>query len=74
MSHPSEGQAEEKLITDSRARVGPWAGSWEGKSRKPPHHHHHHLKHLDQREVEIRAPEQSWLTEANQVACEMPHS
>lgn len=65
------------MITDSRARVGPWAGSWEGKSREPPHHHHHHhhhLKHLDQREGKIRAPEQSQLNEASQVACEMPQS
>lgn len=65
------------MITDSRARVGPWTGSWEGKSREPSHHHHHHhhhLKHLDQREGKIRAPEQSQLNEASQVACEMPQS
>lgn len=48
------------MITDSKARVGPWAGSQKGKSREPSHHHHHHhhhLKHLDQREGEVQASE-----------------
>lgn len=62
------------MITDSKARVGPWAGSPEGKSREPSHHHHHHhLKHLDQREAEVQASEQSQLSEASQVAGGMPY-
>lgn len=33
------------MITDSKARVGPWAGSWAGKSREPFQHHHQHHHH-----------------------------
>lgn len=33
------------MITDSKARVGPWAGSWVGKSREPFQHHHQHHHH-----------------------------